>query len=461
MDYEKLVMDHKSKACVISVDHHADGSYDNIRIVAANKALSDDAETVFHREYVPDSPYYYYLPRDKNFEDFLYRSACLGEPLHTYIHLAPMGLWVNMFFLPLDSDKEGTGFCLYACDVSPVPDSKQQASLSANTATGALDISIKLGSANKDNYVQVFDEVIETIRQECGAEHSGIILYNSDADEYTKFCGASAPGSSLPPADIYDTACLHDLAAGFDETIHGSSCVIIKDKNDMKWLESVNPDLFSFLGKYSAQSVLIFPLKHKDIKLGYLWSLNFNTEEVVRIKEVLELSTYFISSEISNFLLMKQLEYMSMVDMLTGCKNRNAMNNAINDIIDGKVQHSDPYAVIFADLNSLKQINDNQGHIAGDKMLRKASALLTRVFFDCEVYRAGGDEFMMIADGLSEDDIKARLAEISRCPDIHFAFGYCFVGCGEDIRKALRIADERMYSDKLRYYEEHPEKKYR
>jgi diguanylate cyclase (GGDEF)-like protein len=372
-----------------------------------------------------------------------------------------MGLWVNMFFLPLDSDKTGTGFCLYACDISPVPDTKQQASLSANTATGALDISIKLGSANKENYVQVFDEVIETIRQECDAEHSGIILYNPDANEYTKFCEASRPDSSLPSADFYETPDFQNLAAGFDETIHGSSCVIIKDENDMKWLGSVNPDLFAFLGKYSVKSVLIFPLKHKDKKLGYLWSLNFNTEEVVRIKEVLELSTYFISAEISNFILMKQLEYMSMIDMLTGCRNRNAMNNAINDIVDGKVHLSDPYAVIFADLNSLKKTNDERGHNAGDKLLRRASALLTRVFSDCEVYRAGGDEFMIIVDGVSEDDIKGRLAEINNCPDIHFAFGYCFVNNGEDIRQALRTADERMYSDKLRYYEQHPENKYR
>ena len=137
MDYEKLVSGHKSRTCIISVEQK-DESYGDIHIVAANKALINDAETIFHHPYVPDSPYYYYLPQDKNFEDFMYRCACLGQPLHTYVHVEQMGLWVNMFLLPVESDKENVGYCLYACDISPYADSEQQASLAADTATNAL-----------------------------------------------------------------------------------------------------------------------------------------------------------------------------------------------------------------------------------------------------------------------------------------------------------------------------------
>lgn len=65
MDYEKLVSCQKGRACIISVEKYSDGSYGNIRIVTANKAHIDDAEQAFHRQFVPDSPYYYYFPQDK------------------------------------------------------------------------------------------------------------------------------------------------------------------------------------------------------------------------------------------------------------------------------------------------------------------------------------------------------------------------------------------------------------
>ena len=102
MDFDKIVADHKCRSCIISVEKYPDGTYGNIRVVAANRAHRDDSEKVFGRPFVPDSPYSDSLPQDKNFEDFMYRCACLGQPLHTYVHVERMGLWVNMFLLPLE-----------------------------------------------------------------------------------------------------------------------------------------------------------------------------------------------------------------------------------------------------------------------------------------------------------------------------------------------------------------------
>ncbi|MCR5249486.1 MAG: hypothetical protein K6E50_02635 [Lachnospiraceae bacterium] len=81
MDFDKLVEGYKSRSCVISVEKYPDGAYGNIRIASANRAHREDAEKVFHRPFEANSPYYHSLPQDKNFEDFMYRSACLGEPL--------------------------------------------------------------------------------------------------------------------------------------------------------------------------------------------------------------------------------------------------------------------------------------------------------------------------------------------------------------------------------------------
>lgn len=465
MDFEQLVKGHKSRSCIISVEQYDDGTYGNIRVVTANKPLRDDAEMIFHRPFVPDSPYYYCLPQDKNFEDFMYRCACMGKPLHTYVHVEHMGLWVNMFLLPIESDKENVGYCLYSCDISPYADSEQQASLAADTATNALGISLKLGRANKENIRQVFNEIIEDIRRICSAEHCSIILSELEDRKYVDFCEATLTGSALSLSDIYSVTDFYDVADTFDSAIGGSSCVIIKDENDMKWLESNNKALHSLLVRAKVNSVVLFPLKHNNEILGYLWALNFKTEDTVKIKETLELSTNFIASEIANYKLMKQLEFLSSIDLLTGCKNRNAMNNAVDDIVSGIIKISEPYAVVFADLNGLKRINDEKGHGAGDRLLRTASAMLSQVFYGSDVYRAGGDEFMIIVPGLTEDEFKVRLQQLNEKSvidsDLHFAVGCCFVSHGEDIRTAMRLADERMYVDKKEYYDRYPEKKYR
>lgn len=465
MDFEKIVSDHKCRSCIISVDQYPDGTYGNILVVAANKPHKEDSEKIFHHPFVPNSPYYYSLPQDKNFEDFMYRCACLGQPLHTYVHLERMGLWVNMFLLPLESDKENTGYCLYTCDISPYADSEQQASLAADTATHTLEISIKLQSANKDNIHRVFQDIIEEIRQICGAEHCCIFNSVPDKKEYSVFCEATENGLASRFAHIYNNDSFYETAESFDPSMGGSSCLILKDEHDMKWLETEFPDFYSLLKENDVTSVVLFPLKHNNQTLGYLWALNYNTKDTVKIKETLELSTFLIASEIANYKLMKQLEFLSSIDILTGCKNRNSMNNYINDIISGKITLSDRYAVIFADMNGLKRVNDEKGHSAGDRLIRTSAAILSQVFYECDVYRAGGDEFTLIVQDIDEDTVKNRLQQLKEKSaidsDVSFAVGYCYVDDGKDIRTAMGIADERMYANKNEYYEAHPELKYR
>ena len=72
---------------------------------------------------------------------------------------------------------------------------------------------------------------------------------------------------------------------------------------------------------------------------------------------------------------------------------------------------------------------------------------------------------MIIAPFTDEDQLSRRIKAINQHAEdvhsIHFAVGTYVVSEGDDIRKAMRLADERMYIDKNEYYKAHPEKKYR
>ena len=211
--------------------------------------------------------------------------------------------------------------------------------------------------------------------------------------------------------------------------------------------------------------LVLFPLRRGNELMGYIWAREFNSDNTIKIKETLELTTFFIASEMSNYLLMKRMEVLSSVDLLTGINNRNIMNNRIDHIVAGKEILAEPYAVIFADLNGLKRVNDTEGHTAGDEMIKDAANILQSVFEDGEVYRAGGDEFMILVCGITEEEVEKRMALVrektSATKNVSISAGVSMSSEEPDILKAMHNADARMYSDKESYYSAHPELKYR
>ena len=462
MDYDSILSACKSKACIMSVDELPDGRFGNIRIVAGNKHHCDDMRATMHKDFVPGSPYEEYFPQNKNFEDFCYRSAIKSQTLHTYVELPFMNLWLNMYLLPLESDKEGVGYCLYTYEVTPHVDTGARASLSADISAAVLETCIKLRASG--NIRETIREVIDDIRKICGSNHCCILLVDKETRSCETFCESIAPGSGVVPMDNFLDENFFDITQTWDPTIGGSTCVIVKNQADREWLESVNPLWYNSLKGAGIETIVLFPLIYNNHTLGYMWALNFNEENTVKIKETLELTTFFIASEIANYQLLQRLEKLSTIDILTGVKNRNAMNNIISDIIDGKAKIRYPYSVVFADLNGLKRVNDEIGHAEGDHLLKTAAGTLSGVFFEGEVYRAGGDEFMILINDMDKDILAQRLerlAEQAGKENISLSVGTCVVREGEDIRNAMRIADERMYADKKAYYEKYPERKYR
>lgn len=458
MDFDKILSHYKAKACVMSVELYPDGSYGNIRVVAGNKAHCEEMESTQGRPFVPDCPYEFCFPKNQNFEDHCFRCVQSGKPLHAYVNLYMMGLWLNMFLMPLDSDRENVGYCVYCYDVAPKADSSAMADLSGDTASNVLKACIKLRGA--ENVKQTFQEVVEDIRQSCESDQCCILLTDAENRECSIFAESTREGLKVQPMSRYVEG-FYAIAETWPETLAGSTCIIVKDERDMEKLRLTNPIWGSMLDLSGVKTIMLFPLRHGGELLGYLWTVNFNVDNTLIIKETLEVTTFLIASEISSYLLLNKLQTLSTIDSLTGVKNRNVMNNRIDQIVAGR--KPTPKAVIFADLNGLKYTNDEQGHLSGDKVLRSAAEILQYVFPEEDVYRAGGDEFMVLVSGISEDELNTRIAKIRTMAklseNVYFSIGVC---CGEpDVRRAMHVADERMYVDKKSFYFEHPELKYR
>ena len=473
MDYQKFVDAIEPMACVISVETFSDGSYGNIRLVAGNRAYVmsiEDRDAIssaqmLKNKFIPDSPYEDYIPKDLNFEDACYRSAILKKLYHTYIHPERYSFWIDMYMLPMTSDEPNKGYCVYIQEFTEEENSERMSNLSASISSAVLQTCLKL-KGSKD-FKRTIDEVLADVREICGADRCCILLTDYARRQCTVLSQAVAPGVEMFPFELHmkqEFGDFFDVVDTWQDTIAGSTCLIIKDEKGMEVLKERNPLWYSSLSKAGVGSVVLFPLLYSDEILGYIWAVNFDTQSAMKIKETLELTTYFIASEIANQQMLSRLKVMGTVDMLTGVMNRNAMNNRIDLLIQ---ENSIPerYGIIIADLNGLKQKNDREGHGAGDKLLKGAAALLSDVFHDAEIYRAGGDEFMIIAPDVPEEELEARVQELRKASEdpngISFALGLYYDSGEGDIHRAMRMADERMYKDKKRYYKLLSERKHK
>jgi diguanylate cyclase (GGDEF)-like protein len=140
-------------------------------------------------------------------------------------------------------------------------------------------------------------------------------------------------------------------------------------------------------------------------------------------------------------------------DPLTGVGNRAAWEFAVST-----TERSRRYAVLSADLDDLKLINDRYGHSAGDQALRAAANLLrSELRADDVVCRVGGDEFLALLLGAGAREARAAAKRVRAAaaisldeaqPRLSLSVGWAVVE--DDWAAAIHKADERMYDNKRR-----------
>ena len=465
MDFQTVVDSISTAACVVSVEKISDDNYGTIRIVTGNRIYIDSIEKpmggveMLVGKFVPNSEYTNYLNRDLNFEDSCFNAAVKKKCLHAYAHPARFDVWFNMSFIPLGPDDGNICYCLYIMEVSFKHDAKRMSTISSDIATSVLETCIKLRSP--DDFRVTMNDVCEDIRELCDSEHCCILLMDHDNRKCSVLCEAFSKDTDLIPMENYVDDAFYDIADSWKDTIAGSNCLIVKNEHDMEVVKERNPEWYKSITSAGGKTIVLFPLIFKNEHLGYMWAINFNSEAADTIKETLELTSFVLASEIYSYQMIDRLHILSSRDMLTGVMNRNEMNNYVDELVNGKGGRV--VSVLFADLNGLKVVNDCEGHGAGDVMLKNASSALTEVFPASKVFRAGGDEFVVIMPGMNAEQMSEK-AELLRKTTEHydrlvFALGVASADDMSDVRTALREADERMYEDKKHYYELHPEKK--
>jgi len=161
----------------------------------------------------------------------------------------------------------------------------------------------------------------------------------------------------------------------------------------------------------------------------------------------------------------ERTQRLAMEDPLTGLPNRRAFDERLARELARSTRSHAPFALILADVNNLKSVNDRHGHRAGDRLLASVGDRLRLVARETDVAaRLGGDEFGVLLTGVGDD--RGLAAAVQRLRealegevdagaglrvDLRVSLGGAIWGEENKGRDALLgAADQKLYDDKAR-----------
>jgi diguanylate cyclase (GGDEF)-like protein len=147
-------------------------------------------------------------------------------------------------------------------------------------------------------------------------------------------------------------------------------------------------------------------------------------------------------------------EQQARVDPLTGLLNRRAWDDAMRAESARMRRNGTSAVIVVVDIDSLKETNDREGHLAGDLLIRRAADALRGAVRDEDVVaRLGGDEFAVLAvesATVVPHSLLKRIDEALGQVEVQASVGAASAGPTESLQGAFDRADRDMYARKRR-----------
>ncbi len=165
---------------------------------------------------------------------------------------------------------------------------------------------------------------------------------------------------------------------------------------------------------------------------------------------------------------MQYAHEQAYTDSMTGVANKTAYLDYVKELNSRINNGTASFAIAVFDVNGLKTTNDNYGHECGDRIIVDAAAMIRRVFSGEQIFRIGGDEFIVILGSTTENELNAKLLQIGELVEkfnaeekryamtLSFSGGGAVYRPGEDaaFKEVFKRADEAMYQNKGNYYKQ-------
>ncbi len=293
------------------------------------------------------------------------------------------------------------------------------------------------------------EQVLKLALDEVGCETTLLLIFNQKIATDVRYWPSKDKflAARLLNQNIRDTfPLLYDILAENRSICYDSEnpCIELCDNAKLWFSES------------GIKNLMLVPIMdNTGILKGAICAVN--AAQISKGCEMLECVTYDFFMAITNQENHDIIKNMGAMDYLTGIKNRNSYEA---EVADYRELDCRSLWCVFIDVNGLHEVNNAQGHKAGDGMLCAVADAIKRVFGKKHTYRLGGDEFVAFATDSSAGEFarkKKAICDELAAKGYYVSVGYKGIEKSEDgtfdVDRVVSDAEAIMYRDKWEYYQ--------
>ncbi|MDP1647341.1 MAG: diguanylate cyclase [Rubrivivax sp.] len=301
-----------------------------------------------------------------------------------------------------------------------------------------LDAALEMADSEPDAY-----RVVQRAMAAVSPDHAMELLVSDSSQAMlqraTEHPSAGAPGCTVD-------------SPYYCQAVRGGNSVTFNDSEAL----SACPRLRGRPGSEGAISAVCVPLRFMGRALGVLHSVG-PARRAMQPHQLVQLAAIGAqaAARIGVVRAFERTQLQAATDAATGLANRRALEAAVRELMRKK----QPFALLMADLDRFKMLNDTYGHLVGDDALRLFADAMKKAVRDHDIVaRWGGEEFAIVLCGSDAqegchwaDRARTGLAqalENGKVPKFTVSFGVADSTMAERLDDLLRIADEALYRSK-------------
>ena len=232
------------------------------------------------------------------------------------------------------------------------------------------------------------------------------------------------------------------------------------------YMSDVNYEALKNAEGLKIKCTICTPIIVDDRIYGLINVDNINHEGIFEEEDkmIMEYLTSQLSLAFKNVMLLEKTLFLSRYDGLTKVYHRHYFDELFENLYKRAIRYQEYFCLCIMDLDNLKQVNDLYGHAAGDIIIEHFARVLKQNIRETDLLgRYGGDEFVLVFVNACFEDVQAKISVISQILNdtqlklngdyltTQFSYGIaCFPDDALDHKELLKIADFRMYRNKIR-----------